>query len=116
MKVEDIARICHEGIGAIRATQSDDTQKPWLEAEDWERESSVTQVRFHLDNPNAPASASHDSWFAERKATGWTYGPVRDNEKKINPALVAFDQLPPEQQAKDYLFKGIVHALAQFVE
>ena len=42
---------------------------------------------------------------------GWKYGPVKDAEKKEHPCLVPFEQLPKEQQAKDYLFRGAVHAM-----
>jgi len=36
---------------------------------------------------------------------------VKDTEKKEHPCIVPFDQLPREQQAKDYLFRGVVHAV-----
>jgi hypothetical protein len=52
----------------------------------------------------------------EKVDNGWVFGEVKDAEAKTHPCIVPFEQLPVEQQAKDYLFKGIVHALAQFVE
>lgn len=58
------------------------------------------------------ASASHQSWMAQKLADGWTFGPVKDAEKKQHPCLVPFNLLPREQQAKDFIFRGIVHALA----
>ena len=44
----------------------------------------------------------------------WTYGEVKDPAKKEHPCLVAFEALPKEQQAKDYIFKAVVDALAKF--
>lgn len=94
----------------------DNSQLPWGLAEDWQRESAIAGVKFALDNPNAPASAQHDAWSADKRAAGWTYGPVKDATAKTHPCLVAFEDLPPEQQAKDWLFKATVRALAPFAE
>lgn len=116
MRVEQIAKVCHETNRAYCAGLGDDSQKPWEEAPEWQRTSAINGVKFHLKNPSAPASASHDSWLAEKRATGWKYGPVKDAEKKEHPCFVGFDELPPEQQAKDVLFKSVVDALRAFVK
>lgn len=36
--------------------------------------------------------------------------------RKTHPCLVEYENLPPEQRAKDHLFKAIVDALAPFCE
>jgi hypothetical protein len=59
----------------------------------------------------APASASHENWMKEKEADGWKYGTIKDPEKKEHPCIVPFEQLPKEQQFKDHLFRGIVHAM-----
>lgn len=111
INVEDIARVCHEANRAYCAALGDRSQAPWEEAPQWQRDSAVKGVVHRLDNPSAPASASHESWMAEKLATGWKHGPVKDAEKKEHPCLVLFEELPPEQQAKDRLFVAIVTAL-----
>lgn len=57
--------------------------------------------------------ASHISWSQQKLAEGWTYGPEKDPEAKTHPCLRPFDELPPEQQAKDFIFRGVVHALTR---
>ncbi len=57
------------------------------------------------------AAASHDSWMAQKVAEGWVYGPEKNPELKQHHCIVPFDALPVEQQAKDFIFRGIVHAL-----
>jgi hypothetical protein len=47
------------------------------------------------------AELEHDRWSADRTRDGWTYGPVRDNEKKRHPDLVAWDQLSDDIRDKD---------------
>lgn len=48
------------------------------------------------------ARAEHDRWWQERRQAGWTYGPVRDDKRKQRPSMVPWEQLPPDEQAKDY--------------
>lgn len=116
MKVLHVAVICHEANRALCEIMDDRSQRPWGEAEQWQRDSAIKGVEFTLANPDAPASANHDSWLAEKEQTGWKYGLVKNAETKEHPCMVPYDQLPPEQQAKDHLFKGIVSGLAPFVE
>lgn len=115
MFVTDIAIICHEANRALCFTQFDFSQKSWAEAEGWQKKSAVTGVQFCLDNPNAPASANHESWLAEKIRDGWIYGPEKNPETKEHPCIVSYDELPAAQKAKDHLFKAIVSALAPFL-
>lgn len=115
MSVETVAKICHEANRALCEQQGDTSQKQWEDAEDWQRTSAVNGVNFTLDNPDAPASANHDSWLKEKEETGWKFGPVKDADKKEHPCCVPYNELPAEQQAKDHLFKGIVNGLKPFI-
>lgn len=116
MTVEQVARICHEANASLCNSTGDDSQTSWDEAPEWQRESAIHGVQFHLDNPEASASASHDSWMKEKVDAGWQYGAVKDANEKTHPCIVPFEQLPPEQQAKDHLFKAVVHALSPFLD
>lgn len=106
-----IAKVCHEANRAWCEEHGDPSQRPWDEAEDWQRQSAISGVRYVLANPDASESAQHEAWMDEKLAAGWIYGPEKDAELKTHPCLVAFTQLPPEQQAKDRLFGAIVKAL-----
>lgn len=108
----DIAIICHEANRAYCDSIGDPSQKSWAAAPEWQRESAIKGVMWRLANMDAPASASHDSWLEEKRRTGWKYGPTKNPETKEHPCFVPFEELPPEQQAKDELFTAIVKALA----
>lgn len=116
MTINDIAAICHEANRAYCETIGDSSQPAWVDAPDWQRESAIKGVEFHLANPDASASASHDSWLKEKVDADWVYGDVKNPDLKQHPCIVPFIQLPLEQQAKDFLFRGIVHSLRAFVE
>lgn len=109
---ENIARICHEVNRAACAAFGDHSQPAWSDAPDWQRESAITGVRFTIANPDAQPSESHESWLAEKVRTGWRYGPVKDAEKREHPCFVPYDELPPEQKLKDYLFQAVVRSMA----
>ena len=111
-EVIPLARIAHEANRAWCAHNGDLSQLPWAAAPDWQRDSAVNGVLFHLGNPEAGDSASHDNWMAEKVAAGWVYGEVKDADATppTHPCIVPFDQLPPHQQFKDALFRAIVHA------
>ena len=106
----NIARVCHEANRAWCEANQDFSQPRWDDAPEWQRESAINGVMFHRANPDAGDSASHDSWMAEKLATGWKWGIVKDAEIKTHPCIVPFDQLPREQQIKDAIFRAIVHA------
>lgn len=107
----DIARVCHEVNRAYCQALGDQSQVPWADAPDWQRHSAHNGVRLHLESEAGP-DASHENWMAEKVADGWRYGETKDPEAKTHPCLVPFDALPREQQAKDHIFRAVVHALA----
>jgi hypothetical protein len=114
MSIEDVARVAHEINRAYCQGIGDDSQPEWHLAPDWQKESAVTGVKLHLENPAAGPEASHESWMAEKLAAGWVYGELKDAEKKTHPCLVPFAHLGLAQQAKDYVFRQVVHSLRRF--
>lgn len=112
MQVEQIAKVCHEANRAYCENIGDNSQPTWENAPDWQKKSAVTGVQYHLDNPNSKPEDSHNSWLKEKEADGWKYGEVKNPETKEHPCYVPYEQLPVEQQKKDYLFLGVVRALA----
>lgn len=109
--LESIARVCHEVNRAYCQALGDDTQPAWEDAPEWQRQSALAGVNAHWQNPNMSPADSHASWYKQKEADGWKYGPVKDAEKKEHPCFVPYDQLPIEQRAKDYLFRAVVHTL-----
>lgn len=111
MKLEEIARVCHEVNRAYCRALGDNSQPPWEDAEEWVKTSAMNGVNLHINNPSAGPEASHESWMQEKIDTGWVYGTIKDVAKKEHPCMVPFNKLPIEQQAKDFIFRSIVHAL-----
>jgi hypothetical protein len=110
-KVTSIAIACHEANKAWCETNGDNSQKSWDESEQWQRDSAIKGVQFRLDNPDAPASAQHDAWMADKIAAGWAWGEIKNADHKTHPCIVPYDQLPEADRIKDKLFQIIVDAL-----
>lgn len=115
MDTADVAKVCHEVNRAYCEALGDTSQPSWEEAPDWQHSSAGSGVAFHMANPDAGPDQSHVEWFREKEAAGWVYGPVKDPEKREHPCMVAYEHLPVEQRAKDYIFRGVVHAPAPYV-
>lgn len=111
--VRYIARVAHEVNRAYCQSIGDYSQPTWFDAPDWQKESIIKGVEFHLANPDATPENSHESWLEVKRAEGWQYGPIKDAEAKYHPCFVPYNELPVEQRSKDYLFRGVVHALAE---
>lgn len=109
--VEKVACIAHETNRAYCLAIGDNAQMGWNDAPPWQRNSIIAGVRFTILNPTAGPAASHASWLAEKRADGWAYGPKKDPVAKVHPCFVPYDQLPPEQRAKDYIFQAVVRTV-----
>ena len=112
MNMDQIARICHEVNRAYCQSLGDFSQPTWEEAPEWQRSSARMGVDLHTMDNFGP-EASHISWMKQKLEEGWVYGPVKDPENKQHPCIVPFDALPREQQAKDFIFRAVVHALRE---
>lgn len=115
MSTADVSQVAHEINKAYCESIGDKSQPSWEDAPEWQKSSAVNGVKFHLDNPDASPSASHDSWLKQKEEEGWKYGPVKNAETKEHPCYVPYDQLPVEQRSKDYIFRQTIHSLKRFI-
>jgi hypothetical protein len=105
--IDRAAKLCHEVNRAYCNSIGDNSQPSWEDAPQWQKDSAISGVKFHLENETTPEQ-SHENWLKDKEADGWVYGPVKDPEKKEHPCMVPYHKLPVEQRTKDYLFKAIV--------
>jgi len=110
-----IAAACHAINKALCEANGDTSQPVWDLAPEWQRHSAINGVALHVTDPNMSAAASHESWMAQKAREGWAYGETKDPEKKLHPCFVPYDELPPAQKAKDYLFKATVAQFRPFL-
>lgn len=115
MTIENIAKAAHEVNKSYCESIGDNSQTSWEDAPDWQKSSAIKGVQFHIDNPEASPSASHEAWMKQKEEEGWKHGAVKDVEKKEHPCYLPYDQLPVEQKSKDYLFKQVVHSLKPYL-
>jgi hypothetical protein len=60
-----------------------------------------TGFAFSEEELEVLARAEHERWSEDRRRAGWTYAAVRDNDRRRHPALVAWDELPEHEKAKN---------------
>lgn len=112
MKVEEIARICHEANRAYCRVHHDHSQLSWNEAPHWQHESAIKGVHFTQTNPNATPESQHQAWVADKQKDGWVYGKSKNPDTKEHPCIREYSELPEIQRKKDELFLAIVRALS----
>jgi len=110
-----VAEICHEANRVYCRLIGDNSQVPWDEAPDWQRESAIEGVEHALESGNRlklgdPARDQHDNWMESKLRAGWKYGEIKDADAKTHPCLLPYNALPEEQKRKDVLFGRIVQA------
>lgn len=111
MKTLAIAMICHSINAAYCLSLGDDSQVAWDDTPETHKQSLIAGVEMHLANPQATPEQSHESWYQQKEAEGWTYGEFKDLEKREHPCFLPYEELPLEQKAKDYLFRSTVHLM-----
>lgn len=111
LNITKTAKVCHEVNRAYCQSIGDESQLPWENAPDWQKESAQNGVIYHLTHPASQPSDSHENWMKEKIAAGWKHGPVKDAAAKTHPCLLPYGQLPLQQRTKDYLFLAVVRAM-----
>lgn len=111
MKSLQIGMIAHAINMAYCQSLGDNSIPAWDDAPEQQRNSILAGVEMHIANPDTTPEESHQAWYDSKLADGWVYGETKDVEAKVHPCMLPYDQLPPEQKAKDFLFRGAVHAL-----
>lgn len=106
---DDVARVCHEANRALQHLAGETVGPPWDDAPDWQRASAAAGVDAARDG--AGPRELHAAWCDHKTATGWTYGPRKDEAARTHPCLVPYDELPEAQRRKDAVFAAIVAAL-----
>lgn len=104
------AMAAHEANRVYCRALGDLSQVVWDDAAEWQRTSAMNGVDGVF--AGAGPGTAHEGWLAEKVATGWKLGPVKDPEKKEHPCMVPFAELPFDQQQKDVIFVQTVHTMA----
>lgn len=111
MQIIQIARAAHEVNAAYCLSIGDDSQPGWNEAPSGKGTAPWPVCSIASITP----TDSHNSWLKQKAEDGWSYGSVKDPELKKHPCFLPYEQLPPHQKTKDYLFQAVVDALSPYL-
>lgn len=111
-----LAEIAHEVNRAYCTATGDDSQPAWADAPDWQKSSASMGAGAITQNPTLTPADMHVKWMEQKIAEGWTYGNIKDPERKEHPCMVDYTELPRSQQVKDYLFRAAVLTAAKHIK
>ena len=63
--------------------------------------SDVTLDSGILELGELIAKNTHDVWAVGRINEGWSYGEARNDEKKLHPCLIPYEELPESEKEYD---------------
>lgn len=104
----EAVRAAHEANQIYCASLGDPLSLAWEDLPKAQIDGMLRGALHALENGDP--SHSHQLWYEDRVANGWTFGPVKDPARKISPNLIPYAELPEAQKRKDILFQGIVRA------
>lgn len=65
------------------------------------RVDAAPHFSFTADELERLARMEHIRWAREREREGWSHGPLRDNDRRLHPDLVEWQNLSEEAKSKD---------------
>jgi hypothetical protein len=107
MTYVEIAKLCHKVNKEYCESLGDNSQVEWDACPEWQKDSAINGVEYHMITPNATPKTSHESWLKQKENAGWKYGDEKNVELKTHPCMVPYEKLPLAQRSKDHIFKAI---------
>lgn len=116
MNALKIAEIVHEVNRIYCSSIGDNSQPSWEDAPEWQKQSMINGVNYKLANLSATPQEMHENWLKVKTEDGWTYGEVKDVEKKTHPCFLPYAELPADQKVKDSFSTFLITILAREIE
>lgn len=117
---DEIENFAHSAYKAVKQYKANNGLIPPLEQQDsnWlldQKARYIASTEHILENPTITPEDQHRTWMNYMLDTGHVYGEVEDAEKKTNPNLKPFDELPEVEQVKVTVIMGAVLRAAGIV-
>ena len=111
------AEFVYEGarIAAI-AAKAPIIPEPWGDREQPFKDQFLEVIEKQCGpDRSADPEALHEEWVIAYEEMGWTYGDVRDPEKKTHPDMVPYNQLGQLERDKDAVFVALCEIARQWI-
>jgi hypothetical protein len=106
----EIAEACHELNRVLMRFSGTPVDPPWADIT-WQ-ESAIADVAAARADPGLTPERMHEDWVTRKVVAGWTWGPVRDPERKTHPCIVlGYDDVPLRERVKDTAWLALIRAM-----
>lgn len=76
-------------------------------------QSSANILKLTDEELETLSRIEHDRWSWDKRLNGWTFGKVRNNDRKKHPSLIPYDELSEEEKDKDRKLVKLIPGLLQ---
>lgn len=108
--------VAHSIVRALKGTARETDPGPLAKAPDWMIADTGERVRAIENGESLDPEAEHERWCASKRAQGYVYGPVRNDNPDLgqltHPLLVPYEDLDLIQRLKDLLPNGVIAELS----
>lgn len=116
MNLLQLAKLCHSAINDFKFLIMKEYPIFWDDAEQWMVDDTIGSIEMIVSSDNPTYDMLHNHWMDMKVSAGWSFGEVTDRPNKIHNCIIPFDELSPEEQAKDKLFVELVLTYKPFID
>lgn len=109
----EVAAAAYTIVSALDLAMGRGARRPWEGQPELYKLEQTSCVRAHLAGEYSCARDAHEDWSERRRQAGWTWGPLRDVERKYHPSLLPWRALPLDLTAKAELYRASVLTVAR---
>ena len=109
MKLDQIARTCHEAHNQICKNNGQETIA-WEDKSEAHHKTVKNSIKKILNGIIGSPEEAHMNFKFKKRKDGWTYGENYSTRARTNPRLCDFEELPEAERQKEEMFFAIARS------
>jgi len=110
-----ISKLAHNAM-ADNCLQNYNINIPlWDELPEDNRFVVVNLTAYIYAHPDITDKELHDNWVKDRLNDGWRYGIKLDNDKKENPNIVEYENIPLHFRISSNIFRNVILSSSKLI-
>jgi len=110
-----ISKLAHNAM-ADNCLQNYNINVPlWDDLPEDNRIAAFNLTAYTYDHPDITDKELHDEWVKTKLNDGWKYGIKLDNDKKENPNIVEYENIPLHFRISSNIFRNVILSSSKLI-